>query len=46
MCIESFFLLSNSGEVVIEKHWRNKTSRSICDYFWDEVNYIYLSISY
>jgi AP-3 complex subunit mu len=36
--IQSFFLLSNTGEVLIEKHWRGVTSRTVCDFFWDEVN--------
>ena len=36
--IQSFFLLNNTGEVLIEKHWRGVTSRAVCDYFWDEVN--------
>eukprot|EP01042_Synura_sphagnicola_P006371 gene6371-8136_t len=34
--IQSFFLISNTGEVLIEKHWRGITPRSICDFFWDE----------
>lgn len=33
----SLFLFSPTGEVLIEKHWRGVTSRSICDVFWDEV---------
>lgn len=36
--IQSFFLMSNTGEVLIEKHWRGVTSRAVCDFFWDEVN--------
>jgi AP-3 complex subunit mu len=36
--IQSFFLISNTGEVLIEKHWRGITPRSIYDFFWDEVN--------
>jgi AP-3 complex subunit mu len=36
--IQSFFLISNTGEVLIEKHWRGITSRAVCDFFWDEVN--------
>jgi AP-3 complex subunit mu len=36
--IQSFFLLNTTGEVLIEKHWRGVTSRSVCDFFWDEVN--------
>lgn len=24
------------SEVLIEKHWRVVTPRSVCDYFWDE----------
>ena len=35
--IESFFILTSSGEVLIEKHWRGVTSRSVCDAFWEEV---------
>lgn len=27
-----------NSEVLIEKHWRGVTPRSICDFFWDEVN--------
>lgn len=36
--LQSFFLISKNGEVLIEKHWRDVTPRSVCDYFWDEVN--------
>ena len=36
--IESVFILSNSGEVFIEKHWRSVTPRSVTDFFWNEVN--------
>ena len=36
--IQSFFLITNSGEVLIEKHWRDITGRDVCDFFWDEVN--------
>jgi len=36
--IQSFFLITNTGEVLIEKHWRGVTSRAVCDFFWDEVN--------
>jgi AP-3 complex subunit mu len=36
--LQSFFLISKAGEVLIEKHWREVTPRSVCDYFWDEVN--------
>jgi hypothetical protein len=25
-------------EVIIEKHWRHTTPRSICDFFWAEVS--------
>lgn len=24
--------------MIIERHWRGTTPRSVCDYFWDEVN--------
>jgi AP-3 complex subunit mu len=35
---ESFFVLTASGEVLIEKHWRGLTNRAVCDFFWDEVS--------
>ncbi|CAM9537972.1 unnamed protein product [Ascophyllum nodosum] len=36
--IQSLFILSKTGEVMIEKHWRGVTPRNVCDFFWDEVN--------
>jgi AP-3 complex subunit mu len=36
--IHSFYFISGTGEVIIEKHWRGVTVRSVCDFFWDEVN--------
>mmetsp|Transcript_23232 Transcript_23232/g.30086 ORF Transcript_23232/g.30086 Transcript_23232/m.30086 type:complete len:442 (-) Transcript_23232:118-1443(-) len=36
--LKSLFILGSGGEVVIERHWRGQTPRSVCDYFWDEVN--------
>lgn len=36
--IQSFFLLSPTGEVLIERHFRGVTSRSVCEYFWDEAS--------
>mmetsp|Transcript_18698 Transcript_18698/g.24680 ORF Transcript_18698/g.24680 Transcript_18698/m.24680 type:complete len:425 (+) Transcript_18698:108-1382(+) len=35
--IQSLFLILNTGEVFLEKHWRGNTSRQVCDFFWDEV---------
>ncbi|CAM9727877.1 unnamed protein product [Chrysoparadoxa australica] len=35
--IQSLFIMSTSGEVMIEKHWRGRTKRSVCDFFWEEV---------
>jgi len=34
--IDSFFLLSGTGEVLVEKHWRQINPRSMCDTFWKE----------
>jgi len=34
--IDSFFLLSGTGEVLVEKHWRSINPRSMCDTFWKE----------
>lgn len=36
--IQSLFVMSKTGEVMIEKHWRGITPRNVCDFFWDEVN--------
>ena len=36
--IQSLFIMATVGEVIIEKHWRGITARSVCDFFWDEVN--------
>jgi AP-3 complex subunit mu len=35
--IQSFFLLSTMGEVLIEKHYRAVTPRTICDLFCNEL---------
>eukprot|EP00757_Euglenozoa_sp_SAG-D1_P010191 gene10192-3160_t len=32
--LHTLFILDNSGEVVIEKHWRGKIARSVVDDFW------------
>jgi AP-3 complex subunit mu len=36
--IQSLFILSPTGEVLIERHFRGMTSRSVCDYFWDRAS--------
>jgi len=36
--IPNLFILSPNGEVLIEKHWRNKVKRTVCELFWEEVN--------
>lgn len=36
--IQSIFILSPTGEVLIERHFRGHTSRSVCDYFWDRAS--------
>mmetsp|Transcript_8507 Transcript_8507/g.34989 ORF Transcript_8507/g.34989 Transcript_8507/m.34989 type:complete len:455 (+) Transcript_8507:111-1475(+) len=37
MSIKSLFITGSTGEVMIERHWRGTTARSVCDFFWDEV---------
>jgi AP-3 complex subunit mu len=32
------FILSPTGEVLIERHFRGVTSRSVCNYFWDRAS--------
>ena len=36
--IQSIFILSPTGEVLIERHFRGVTSRTVCDYFWDKAS--------
>jgi len=36
--IKSLFITGATGEVLIERHWRGQTPRSVVDFFWDEVN--------
>ena len=35
--INSVFVMSGTGEVLIEKHYRGVVSRTCCDLFWNEV---------
>ena len=36
--IHSLYIFNHTGEVLIEKHWRGAVSRSVADFFWEEVN--------
>lgn len=36
--IQSIFILSPTGEVLIERHFRGVTPRSVCDYFWQKAS--------
>lgn len=37
--IQSMFILSPTGEVLIERHFRDApVSRSVCDYFWEKAS--------
>ena len=36
--IQSIFLLSPTGEVLIERHFREITPRTVCDQFWERVS--------
>ena len=36
--IQSIFILSPTGEVLIERHFRGVTPRSVCDYYWQRVS--------
>ena len=36
--IHSLFILSPTGEILIERHFREVTSRSICDYYWEKAS--------
>lgn len=33
--IHSLFIVNNSGDVFLEKHWKSVIHRSICDYFFE-----------
>ena len=36
--IHSLFMINQSGDVFLEKHWKSVISRSIVDYFFDVQN--------
>jgi len=36
--MQSLFILSPTGEVLIERHFRDVTSRSVCDYYWEKAS--------
>ncbi|EQC27242.1 hypothetical protein SDRG_14958 [Saprolegnia diclina VS20] len=36
--IQSLFIITPTGEIIIEKHWRGTTNRNVCDFFVEEVN--------
>lgn len=36
--IQSLFILSPTGEVLIERHFRGVTPRSVCDHFWERAS--------
>lgn len=36
--IHSIFILSPTGEVLIERHFRGVTSRSMCDFYWEKAS--------
>lgn len=38
MMIQSIFILSPTGEVLIERHFRGVTSRSVCEYYWQKAS--------
>jgi AP-3 complex subunit mu len=35
--LDNLFILSPTGEVLIEKHWNGKVKRTVCEVFWEEV---------
>ncbi|KAF2073954.1 hypothetical protein CYY_004741 [Polysphondylium violaceum] len=35
--LSSLFILSDTGDILIEKHWKGLINRTICEYFWDQV---------
>ena len=36
--IHSLFIVNQSGDIFLEKHWKSVISRSIVDYFFDAQN--------
>ncbi|CCI44601.1 unnamed protein product [Albugo candida] len=36
--IQSMFIITSTGEVLIEKHWRGITNRSVCESFLEKVS--------
>jgi len=35
--IQSLFIINNQGEIIIEKHWRGRVSRTVGEYFVEQV---------
>ncbi|CAG5130046.1 unnamed protein product, partial [Candidula unifasciata] len=33
--IHSLFVINNTGDVFLEKHWKSVVNKSICDYFFE-----------
>mmetsp|Transcript_38226 Transcript_38226/g.75252 ORF Transcript_38226/g.75252 Transcript_38226/m.75252 type:complete len:415 (+) Transcript_38226:60-1304(+) len=38
MKIQNLFILSGTGEVLIEKHWSGRVKRNVTEIFWEELN--------
>jgi hypothetical protein len=38
MSVPNLFILSGTGEVLIEKQWTSKHKRTVCEIFWDETS--------
>ena len=36
--IQSLFILSPTGEILIERHFRGMTPRSVCEHFWERAS--------
>eukprot|EP00033_Pygsuia_biforma_P003237 GCRY01003549.1.p1 GENE.GCRY01003549.1~~GCRY01003549.1.p1 ORF type:complete len:408 (+),score=84.01 GCRY01003549.1:205-1428(+) len=35
--MQSLFIINSKGEPFVEKHWRGRLDRAVCDVFWDYV---------
>jgi len=36
--LSNLFIISGTGEVLLEKNWRGKTKRTVCDLYWEELS--------
>lgn len=45
--IDAFFIISDTGEVLVERRWAGSSARKMCEIYWKEISkYTSSSVSY